>query len=341
VLRIATFNLESLDDSPGATPPLAARLDRLRGQLARLDADILCLQEINARRGTGGKPRSLSALSRLLEGTAYADFARAVSLGPSGRRLADHHNLAILSRWPIRQWQSLRHDLIKPLAVALPAPSGRGIAALEAAWDRPLLHAVVPLPDGTLLQVIDLHLRAPLAAAIPVAKQPGKGWISAAGWAQGFYLAALKRQGQALEARLLVDRLFDADANALIAVCGDFNAEAGETPLRLLRAAVADSGNPALAGRELIALAETVPEERRFSVRYGDRLALYDHLLVSQALHARFRGLEICNETLGARPDPALGEVSPDSSHAPLVAAFDLGQPAAQWSISGRIGERS
>ena len=45
------------------------------------------------------------------------------------------------------------------------------------------------------------------------------------GWAEGFFAAAIKRAGQALELRLAVERIFDAEPNAVIAVCGDFNAE--------------------------------------------------------------------------------------------------------------------
>ena len=41
-------------------------------------------------------------------------------------------------------------------------------------------------------------------------------------------MAAMKRSGQALEARLTVDAIFDAEPEALIAVAGDFNAEAAE-----------------------------------------------------------------------------------------------------------------
>ena len=44
-IRIATFNLENLDDGPGLTPLLADRIRVMRPQLLRVNADILCLQE--------------------------------------------------------------------------------------------------------------------------------------------------------------------------------------------------------------------------------------------------------------------------------------------------------
>ena len=48
-LRIATFNLENLDDRPDLDPPLEARIAVLRPQLLRLKADILCLQEVDGQ----------------------------------------------------------------------------------------------------------------------------------------------------------------------------------------------------------------------------------------------------------------------------------------------------
>ncbi len=47
-MRIATFNLESLDLPPKAAMALEARAEALRPALERLQADILCLQEVNA-----------------------------------------------------------------------------------------------------------------------------------------------------------------------------------------------------------------------------------------------------------------------------------------------------
>ena len=46
-LRIATFNLENLDDKPGQRPSLSERIAVLRPQLLRLRADVICFQEVN------------------------------------------------------------------------------------------------------------------------------------------------------------------------------------------------------------------------------------------------------------------------------------------------------
>lgn len=192
-------------------------------------------------------------------------------------------------------------------------------------WDRPVLEAEIGLPDGRALHVFNLHLRAPLAAPVPGHPHAALSWDATAAWAEGFYLAAVKRAGQALEARLAVDAVLDREPAALIAVAGDFNAAPGHTAVRILQADPDDTGNAALANRRLIPVERGVPAERRHSVLHGGRAMLLDHLLVSDALHAHLRAVEIHNETLAdevrarrAGPPPA------QSFHAPLVADFAL-----------------
>lgn len=328
-LRIATFNLESLDDRPDVRPLLGDRIAALRPRLERLAADVLCLQEVNGQRPPGGGARRLFALERLLEETPYAAFHMVASQRVSGPdRAGDEaargvdavHNLVILSRYPVQASGELRHELVdRPLYRPVTAvPSARSAQPVE--WNRPILQAALVLPGGQLLHVINLHLRAPLAAPVAGQKQDSSTWKSVAGWAEGFFLATLKRAGQALETRLLVDRLFAAEPEALIAVCGDFNAEERQTPLRIIRGDAADTGNLVLGDRALVPLDRTVPETRRYSVVHGGRREMLDHVLVSQALFARYQHAEVHNEGLADE----LTDAGPDSHHAPLVAVFDL-----------------
>jgi endonuclease/exonuclease/phosphatase family metal-dependent hydrolase len=322
-LRIATFNLENLDDRPDLGPPFERRVAILRPQLLRLNADVLCLQEINGQRQHDHAPRQLRALDKLLDTTPYAAFQRVSTTSRSGHGVADIHNLVILSRWPIETRREVRHDYVAP-------PRYRPVTAVPPAteaqpveWDRPILAAALRLPGGRLLHIVNLHLRAPLAAAIPGQKRDPFSWKSAAGWAEGFFMAAVKRTGQALETRLLIERVFDADPQAWIAVCGDFNAEERETPLRVLRADVDDTGNAALAGRTLVPLDRMLPETRRYTVLHGGRHAMLDHVMVSRALLSRYRHVEVHNERLG---DELVayesGRPSAESYHAPVVAEF-------------------
>ena len=104
-LRIATFNLENLNDDVTAPPPLAARIHIMHPQLERVEADILCFQEIH---GQGpASSRTLSALDQLLSGTPYAGFHRQTTLTTSGQ-LYDQRNLVTLSRFPIVSAQIIR-----------------------------------------------------------------------------------------------------------------------------------------------------------------------------------------------------------------------------------------
>ena len=324
--RLATFNLESLDDRPPDGRDFAERVAVLRPQLLRLRADVLCLQEVNAHLSAGKRgPRHLAGLDQVLAGTDYAGFHRVVSLGRGGARPADRHNLVILSRFPILSWGQVWHDLVPPPLVrpvtAVPPPS----EPQPVEWDRPLLHATIDLGLDRPLHVVNLHLRAPRAAWLPGQKDEQGRWNSVGGWAEGFFLAALKRAGQALEARLVVERVFDQRADALVAVCGDCNSDDREAPLRTLRGDEEDTGNGHLAARMLVPVERGVPESQRFSVLHHGRRVMLDHLLVSRPLLGGLLGCEIHNEALGDELiSPARVWRSPDSFHAPLVAEFDL-----------------
>lgn len=324
-LRLATFNLENLDDGPDVVPPLAERIDALRPVLAELDADVLCLQEVNGQRRGGKGPRTLAALDALLAGTDYAGFARVAMTGPGGG-VADVHNLVILSRFPVVSWRQVRNELVPAPHVAAIAARPDGAREAALGWDRPLLAAELALPDGTPLHVLDLHLRAPLAAFVPGHKLDAYRWADVPAWAEGFANAAIRRIGQALEARLVVDAIFDREPGALVAVCGDFNAGPLEMPTRLLRAAPDDTGNAALAARALVPVEADVPEERRYTVIHAGAHVLLDHILASPTLAARLRGVEIHNERLGDEAVAfARAAVTPQSFHAPVVAEFALG----------------
>jgi endonuclease/exonuclease/phosphatase family metal-dependent hydrolase len=306
--RLASFNTENLDVSPAAEPAFERRLAVLRPLLATLDADVICLQEVDAQRPAPHAPRRFLALDRLLAGGPYDGFHRATSRRPGGGEPADVHNLAILSRWPIVETRQLHHDIVAPWDWTPPGAA----TAIRLLFDRPLLYARIAPPDGAPLHVLNLHLRAPRAVPLPetVAR-------AGAAFAEGQLLAAQKREAQALEARLFVERLFDAEQDALIVVCGDLNSEAYDAPARILRgAAEEDETSP----RALVALAERVAAAARYSVIHAGRRTLLDHILASRGLAARCETVEIVNDGLAdeaTAPDPILG-----SLHAPIVATF-------------------
>ncbi|MGE5475804.1 MAG: endonuclease/exonuclease/phosphatase family protein [Bacteroidales bacterium] len=323
-LRIATFNMESLDDHV-AEGDFADRVAVLRPQLQRLRADVICLQEVNAYGPTKKGPRHLPALDRVLAGTEMEHYHRVVSLNRGGVRPSDRHNLVILSRFPILGHRQLWHDLVEAPHYRAATAQPRPAQAEAVEWDRPLLHAQLALPGGHVLHVVNVHLRAPRAAWLPGQKAGHGRWNSVAGWAEGFFLATVKQAGQALEARLLVEGILDAEPEALVAVCGDFNADDREAPVRTIRGDEDDTGNGHLAPRVLVPVERALAESQRYSVIHHGRKVMLDHILVSRPLLGWYLGSEIHNEALGDElVSPATVWASPESYHAPLVAEFTL-----------------
>ncbi|MBK8210966.1 MAG: endonuclease/exonuclease/phosphatase family protein [Rhodospirillales bacterium] len=331
--RIATFNLENLGKPVASGADLQERIRVLRPQLLRLRADVLCLQEIDGQRPEGGH-RRLYALDALLEGTPYQDFGRASTLSRSSGEVRDKHNLVVLSRYPIIGQRQILHDLVAPPsyqpleareeAAADPtadAPRMKQSQAIE--WDRPILHIILDIGGDRPLHIVAVHLRASRAAFVEGQKADSQTWRSMRGWAEGFFLASMKRAGQALEARLLVDAIFDDDPDALVCVCGDFNADIHQTPVRTIRGDEEDAGNPHLAARTLVPVERSVAQSRRFSVLHHGRPQMLDHLLVSRSLLGWYRSVEIHNEALGDELVTAHAvRGSPESFHAPVVAKF-------------------
>ena len=326
VYRVATFNLENLDEGPGITPPLTERLSILRPQLIRLHADILCLQEVNGQRLKRHDTRALHALDHLLEDTPYQDYHRFASHTPTSTKPLDRHNLVILSRYPIRAstqyWNDLVPSFIYPMVTAKPSPDG----IKHIAWDRPLIYAQIELADSKTLHVINLHLRAPLAVPIEGQKTTGGIWQSIGGWGEGYFLAAMKRSGQALETRLLIEQIFANDPNAQIIVCGDFNATEHEVPTRILRGGEGDTNNSALSQLTLVPLERSLPATQRFSVIHHGRKQMLDHFLISHTLLGNYHHMEIHNESLmdELAAYQAMGTPA-ESYHAPMVVVFCTG----------------
>ncbi len=310
--RLATFNLENLDYSAARRAVFERRLGVLKPLLSELAADVLCLQEINAQKAADRDGRRFLALDRLLAGGPYEGYHRATSVRPGTSAPADVHNLVIASRWPIVERRQLFHDIVAKWSWTPPAEGRSMQGPVEVAWDRPLLYACIAAPDGAPLHVINLHLRAP--RAVPL-QEVG----SSRSFVEGQFLAAQKREGQALEARLFVERLFDADPAARIVVCGDLNSREHDAPMRILRGA-RDEDTPDTMPRILVPLAERINEARRFSVVHGGRKLLLDHILASPALAAACSSVIILNEGLQdevAAQEPILG-----SLHAPVMASF-------------------
>ena len=313
-MRVATYNMENFDRHD-LGQERAARLGDVIGRLA---ADILCLQEVSAR--APSPQRDMAHLDALIEGLPCASFARAATHSDAGDWPRDIHNLVVLSRFPIRKVTQVHHDLV---------PAGRyrfltGASGPEQTltWDRPALHVQVDTPLG-LLHVINVHLHAPLASLVPGQKRGPFSWQRCDAWAEGFALSAGKRNGQALEVRLLVDRILDVSREANIVICGDFNAADREVPVATIRGSIDDTNNPDLAARALFEVEAAIPKSRRYTVRHAGRSLMPDHILVSRVLSERLSGAGILNAELAdEHPDFRDPSRTVASFHAPLYADF-------------------
>ncbi len=331
-LRIATFNLENLDDKPGKKPTLAERISVMRPQLLRLKADILCLQEVNGQETTG-EPRRLLALKRLVEGTPYADYHVVSTKTEDGKQVYDERNLVILSRYEILSHQQYKYDYApaphyqKVTARTSSGSEGEGGGGGEAklvTWERPILLARVQVV-GETLDVINLHLKSRNPSNVEGQVRGYNTWRTASGWAEGFFISAMKRVGQALEVRILIDKIFDQNENALIVACGDLNADLAEVPIEAIRGEVENTRNPDLAGRVMTPCELTVPKTSRYSYLHLGKGRMLDHLFVSRGLMALYRGAEIHNELLHDESIAFSSDKTfPESDHAPVVAEFEL-----------------
>jgi endonuclease/exonuclease/phosphatase family metal-dependent hydrolase len=324
VLRIATFNLENLDETgPGEQPSLAERVALMKPQIVRLRADVVCFQEVNGQERPG-QPRALLALAELLDGTNLAGAAM-TSTKPEDAAVYDERNLVVVTHLPVLSRRQLRNDLVAKPAyrrlTAVPADA----AAVEIGVERPILHVELDLGAGQRLHVVNVHLKSKIPTDIPGQKIDNFTWRSADGWAEGVFLSSMKRMSQALEVRRLVDQILDGDPQARIVVAGDFNATPDDVPVLTIRGAVEDTGNGDLAGRVLVPIENTVPEQARYTLFHQGKGQMLDHMLVTRNLLAYYRGSEIHNEILHDESIAfAVDRKYPESDHAPVVATFEF-----------------
>lgn len=323
-LRLVSFNLENLDDGPSVRPTLTERIAIMRPQLQRLRADILCLQEVHTQGPSGA--RTFAALDALLTGTGYETFHRQTTLTTSGEPY-DVRNLVIASRFPFSGDAQIIRDSSGPrpsYRIATADPPDTTADPLQ--WERPMLYSRITVAPGMTLHVINVHLKSKIATDIRGQKIDDYTWKTVSAWAEGSFISSMKRVGQALQARLLIDRVFDDfGTGALIAICGDFNANADEVPLQTICGPVEETGNPAHAPRVMVPCERNIPDSSRYSLLHLGRGEMLDHIVVSRGMMQFFRHAEIHNEALPDESGAFRQDVKfPESDHAPVIAEFDL-----------------
>ncbi len=322
-MRIATFNLENLDDDNG-NPTLADRIAVMRPALERINADILCLQEVHSQEDQSG--RTLSALDALLENTQYASgYHRATTLTQGGD-LYHERNLITLSRFGITATDIRRDsDGQRPIYQYVTADPP-DTTANPVTWERPMLHTQHDLGNGRNVHVINLHMKSKIATNIAGQKINNFTWRSVAAWAEGSFISSMKRVGQALQVRILIDSIMDNEGeDALIVVLGDFNAQSEEVAVRAIIGPVEETGNPDHAPRRMIPCENNIPDSSRFSLYHLGRGEMIDHVIVSRSLFRFFDHTEIHNEALSDESGAFRTDTKfPESDHAPVIAEFTL-----------------
>ncbi len=326
-MRIATFNIENLDEvEDDRSPSFEVRAAALRPALERLDADILCLQEVHGQERQG-EPRRLLTLIKLLEETKYADFQIESTRVVGKPDVYDVRNLVTVIRpdMEFTEVRQIRNDRTEKPQYRYVTTGNPDEPVRDITWERPLLYTKVHLPSGTTIHVINLHLKSRIPTDIPNQKIDRFTFKTAAGWAEGYFVSSIKRVGAALETRIVIDDIFDDEPDANVVVCGDFNADLDNVPVAAIRGRVEDTGNGDLGGRVMLPCETSVPDSSRFSLYHHGRPEMLDHLLVSRAMIYSYRGTEIHNETLHDESVAfAFDTKFPESDHAPVVATFDI-----------------
>ncbi|MEM6966097.1 MAG: endonuclease/exonuclease/phosphatase family protein [Bacteroidota bacterium] len=324
-LRIATFNLENLDDTAKQNPPLSIRIGVLRPQLLRLKADIICFQEINGQE-VDGQPRDILALQKLLKDTMYENYHMISTKISNGVDVYNKRNLVVVSKFPFEgEPEQIRNKFVDPITFNYVTDTGADSDEdKDVKWERPLQYVKIRVNPDTLIHIINVHLKSRLSTNIRGQRQ-GFTWRTNSGWAEGFFISSMKRVGQALETRMQVDKIFEDDPAAKIVVCGDFNANPEEVPVEAICGKVANTGNPDLNPFELVACENTIPESARYTYLHQGQKRLLDHILISKALMPCYRTSEIHNETLRDESIAyAYDTKFPESDHAPFIIELEV-----------------
>jgi exonuclease III len=146
-MRVATFNIENLDNTgDDKNPSIELRAPILRQMLKRINAEIICIQEVHAQEQpnhtTDNPKRDLSALNYVLKGTMYENYFQATTLTQEDIPY-DKRNLVILSSYKIIEANQYKNTYIKKLEY-LQITANPSIEDPDTVrWGRPILHAKI------------------------------------------------------------------------------------------------------------------------------------------------------------------------------------------------------
>jgi hypothetical protein len=264
-------------------------------------------------------------LDELLLDTDYAGFHRETTLTTSGE-LYNVRNIVTLSRFPIVNTKLIRDSSGPRPSYQMATAEPEDISAEPVEWERPMLYTQIGVAAGTILHLVNVHLKSKIASNVPGQKLGPFTWRTVSAWAEGSFISSMKRVGQALQARLLIDDIFDTQGlDSLIAMCGDFNSESDDVPVKTICGHVQETGNPEHAPRLMVPCENYIPDSARYSLLHLGQGQMLDHIIVSRPLLRFLRGAEIHNEALPDESGAFRQDTKfPESDHAPVVAEFGL-----------------
>jgi len=306
-VTFATFNVRNLflaDDPRGEGRGglgsekrrsfVRERCEHLAAQIARIDADVVLLQEI-----TG--PASLEALAdairtRLPYTTRFA--------APTDERGIGN---ALLARLPVR-WVRSHGTSALPIPVFVEGHAPPYGTALPLR--RPFVHALVEARELGEVHVFGAHLKSQSPRALRRADGSEITPANASEHAEAVFRAMLMRAGEALHLRRLVDEAVDPlpESERKAIVLGDLNDTVDSFPVRLLCSRGPTALHPAL---------DLLTSGRRRTVIHGGAGVVIDHALLTWPLYRLVRSVVVHDDglkELGRQESTAVA-----SDHAPVV----------------------
>lgn len=314
-IRLASLNVRNLA-LPGLTfydnaPPYSqaaynAKIAWIASQLDESGADIIGLQEIF----------SPEAIPHILEKTRHYQNAHCITV-ESGETLPETPNVALISRLPPTAPPVFYTSLPGNLQVALPGDE-TGLTH----FTRPVLHAIIRLPDSHPVHILVVHLKSkrpdyPENASPAAPLMPELGALR----------ALIRRGTDALGIRHLVARLRENSKTPVI-VMGDFNEFPLAAPMQIIAGNVpAPSVSPAGLLCNCYDIQPGLPHREKHSPFFPDTgVPRIDHILVSEEFteKTRFRLGKITSvRHFGSHP----GNEKPETSdHGLLMATLQLRQ---------------
>lgn len=284
---------------------LRNKVDAVAQVLARLDADVVCLQEVK-------NERCCRLVLEQLEGKIAGYQTVVVGGGEDARGI----RTAVLSRLPLAGDPRRHTKEEDATGFCLPKAQETDPEPAVHHFRRGLLEVPLRMSDGTTLVLFNVHLKS----NFPVHFRPPQ---SQGDLADAMVRAGLLRLAEAVRVRRLADARLAQAPRPHVVVAGDFN----EGPDSIVLRAV--SGDPVEEARRnlpgaLHSATSGIPTDRRWSIHWRGRRELLDHILISRSLWSRFHESRILNEVL-YDPDACLKERSregAESDHAAVLANF-------------------